>query len=296
MRDQADSLRLRMQATAEKVPRTSRKLLRAHTIAVTSGKGGVGKTNFTLNFSMQLAKSGYQTVVFDADFGFANMDVLMDMTPRRTLYDLLQPGVTVYDVMERGPNGLYCVPGRSSVQEWMDLAPEQGEYLVAQLKELQDFADFIIVDTGAGLTKESLSLILAADETILVTTPEPTAITDGYAVIKYLFTQRDSLKLWTVINRAANCREGERTGQKMCFAVKQFLHRDVQMLGYLPDHVDVVRAVKRQRPFSECFPNSPVTRRLELMTKRYLAEFSEKGDEGNQGFMRYLLNAIRRRT
>ena len=296
MRDQADSLRLRMQATAEKVPRTSRKLHRAHTIAVTSGKGGVGKTNFTLNFSMQLAKSGYQTVVFDADFGFANMDVLMDMTPRRTLYDLLQPGVTVYDVMERGPNGLYCVPGRSGVQEWMDLTPEQGEYLVAQLKELQDFADFIIVDTGAGLTKESLSLILAADETILVTTPEPTAITDGYAVIKYLFTQRDSLKL--VDSYQSSCKPQRRRENRSenVFRGETVSAPGRTVLGYLPDHVDVVRAVKRQRPFSECFPNSPVTRRLELMTKRYLAEFSEKGDEGNQGFMRYLLNAIRRRT
>ena len=290
MHDQAASLRRRMQSP---VPTLTEKT--AHTIAVTSGKGGVGKTNFTLNFAIQLAKSGYRVAVFDADLGFANMDVLLGMTPRHTLYDLLQPGVNVLDVMERGPHGIYCIPGGSGVRELFSLTPEQSERMASRLKELQKCADFIIVDTGAGLSKESVSLLLAADEVMLVTTPEPTSITDGYAVLKHLFKRHADLKLWILINRTASRTEGVKTAQKMSSAVKQFLHRDVQMLGYLPDHRDVVRSVKRQQPFSECFPNSPVTRRLQSITKRYLDSFTAKTDVGNQGFMSFLLHAIWRR-
>lgn len=289
MHDQAHKLRLRMEPL-------QRDLRRAHTIAVTSGKGGVGKTNFTLNFAIQLAKSGYRVAVFDADLGLANMDVLMGMTPRYTLYDLLQPETTVFDVMERGPHGIQLIPGSSGFQELFSLTPEQREQIVAQLKELQNFADFIIVDTGAGLTKESLSLILAADDVILITTPEPTSITDGYAVMKYLFKQRADLNVSTVINRAANRTEAEKTGKKMSAAVKQFLYRDIRVLGYLPENIDVVRAVKRQHPFSECFPNSPVTRRLQFLTRRYLADFMETPDEGSGGFMRFLQHVFRRRA
>lgn len=295
MHDQAASLRQRMRSPVKTSPPTQTERT-AHTIAVTSGKGGVGKTNFTLNFAIQLAKSGYRVAVFDADLGFANMDVLMGMTPRQTLYDLLRPEVNILDVMERGPHGIFCIPGGSGVHELFSLTAEQSERIAFRLKELQKLADFIIVDTGAGLSKESVSLILAADEVILVTTPEPTAITDGYTVLKYLFKQRDDLKLWTLINRAASRAEGEKTGEKICSAVKQFLHRDVRMLGYLPDHIDVVRSVKKQQPFSECFPNSLVTRRLQLLTKRYLADFTKKTDDGNKGFMRFLLHAIWRRT
>lgn len=296
MDDQAYRLRQRMQSsvhsTRSQLP--AKPVKKAHTIAVTSGKGGVGKTNFTVNFAIQLAKSGYRVVVFDADLGLANIDVLLGISPRYTLFDLLRSDLRIYDVMERGPHDIRVIPGSSGFQELFTLTPAQNDRLMAQLKELQNFADFIIVDTGAGLTEQILPLILTADDVVLVTTPEPTAITDGYAVMKYLFKQHPDLPLWTVINRAASHKEAEQTGNKISAAVREFLHRDIHRLGYLPENPDVVRAVKRQQPFSECFPHSPVSRRLRELTQHYLAarvQTSEQSEGG--GFMRFLQHIIR---
>lgn len=263
-------------------------------IAVTSGKGGVGKTNFTVNFAIQLAKKGFRVVLFDADLGLANIDVLLGISPRYTLFDLLRGDLNVHDVMERGPYDIRIIPGSSGLHDLFQLTPEQGERIMAQLKELHHFADFIIVDTGAGLTKQILPLILTADEVVLVTTPEPTAMTDGYAVMKVLFNERPDLPLWTLINRAVSSKEAEKTGRKISAAVERFLHREINILGYLPENHDVVRSVKRQQPFSECFPNSPASRRLRLLTKCYLAAHTKTSDSNRgNGFTRFLQHIIK---
>lgn len=284
MHDQAAALRLRVRHT--------RPSQQVRTIAVTSGKGGVGKTNFTLNFAIQLAKAGHRVAVLDADLGFANIGVLMGLSSRYTMLDLLTPGMALTDVMETGPQGIRVIPGLNDVEQLYDLSSDQLASLATQLKELQKIADFIIVDTAAGLTKDNLSFISAADEVILVTTPEPTAITDGYAVMKVLFQQHGFLKIWTVINRTASHTEAQRTGQNMSTAVKRFLQREVQMLGYLPDHTDVVRAVKQQQPFSECFPNSAVTRRLQMLTRRYLSELTKTPQERERSSLVRLLQKM----
>lgn len=285
MHDQAAALRSRV--------RHARTPQQTRTIAVTSGKGGVGKTNFTLNFAIQLAKAGHRVAVLDADLGFANIGVLMGLSTRYTMCDLLTPGITLLDVIETGPQGIRIVPGLADAEQRYSLSPDELASITTQLKELQKITDFIIVDTAAGLSKDNLSFISTADEVILVTTPEPTAITDGYAVMKVLFQQRDTLKLWTVINRTTSHAEAQRTGYNMSAAAKQFLNCKVHMLGYLPEDTDVVRAVKQQQPFSECFPNSAVTRRLQMLTRRYLSEFSKAPlEQDRQGSLTRLLQRI----
>lgn len=298
MHDQAHKLRQRMQhAVNSPPPPPTKSVGQAHTIAVTSGKGGVGKTNFTINFALQLAKSGYRVVLFDADLGLANIDVMLGITPRFTLFDLLRPELTVYDVMERGPYDVRVIPGSSGFQQLFTLTPTQGEQIIAQLRELQNFADFIIVDTGAGLSEQVLPLILTADDVVLVTTPEPTAITDGYAVMKYLFKRRSDLSLWVLINRAVNSKEAHQTGNKIKSAAREFLRQEIQLLGSLPENPDVVRSVKRQQPFTERYPHSPVSRRLQQVIRHYLSirEQATVQPEGS-GFMRFLQHIIRRKT
>lgn len=272
------------------------RLRQARTIAVTSGKGGVGKTNFTVNFGIQLAKGGYRVVVFDADIGMANMDVLMGLSPRYTLYDLLRPDVTVFDVMEQGPQGILLVPGSSGFQEQLRLTPLERSRIVSQLQEVGHTADFILVDTGAGMNEDSAALILAADEIILITTPEPTAVTDGYAVMKYLFSQQDDLRMNVVINRVQSRKEAEVTGHNIETAVNTFLERDVRILGHLPDHPDVARAVKRQRPFSECYPNSRVTRHLQVLSRGYLAQYENLPRTPGKGILNFFHSIVRRRS
>lgn len=290
-RDQAYQLRQRVKGTqmGELARWKARpKVALGRTIAVTSGKGGVGKSNFTLNFAIQLQKAGYQTVVFDADLGLANMDILMGVNPRHSLKDLLHANAAVTDVLEPGPHGLYFLPGSSGLDELVELDEEQRNQLLDRLKELQELADFIIIDTGAGLTKESVSLLLAADDVILITTPEPTSLTDGYAVIKYLFSQQDHLSLWVVINRAANRIEAERTGNKVRRVARRFLEKEIRILGYLPENRDVIHSVKEQVPFSERFPNSPATERLYLLTRRYLSHLTGEQVREEKNFIKFL--------
>ena len=299
MHDQAHKLRQRMQLLVNSsLPLPAVKPSnKAHTIAVTSGKGGVGKTNFTINFAIQLAKSGYCVVLFDADLGLANIDVMLGISPRYTLFDLLRPDVTIYDVMERGPHDVRVIPGSSGLQELFTLTSAQGEQIIEQLRELQHFADFIIVDTGAGLSEQVLPLILSADDVVLVTTPEPTAITDGYAVMKYLFKRRSDLSLWVLVNRTVSSKEANQTGNKMKSVAREFLRQEIQLLGSLPENPDVVRSVKRQQPFTECYPHSPVSRSLRQVMRHYLnvREQTPMQAEGG-GFMRFLQHIIRRKT
>ena len=151
---------------------------------MTSGKGGVGKSNFTLNFALTLQSKGYKVLVFDADIGLANIDVLMGISSKYNLYHLLKKEKTIWEIIQKGYNDLEFIAGGSGFNDLLRLTDEELDYFAEQVMQLNGYVDFIIFDTGAGLSKETLKFILAAEEAIVVTTPEPTSITDAYAIIK----------------------------------------------------------------------------------------------------------------
>ncbi|MED4582073.1 MinD/ParA family protein [Brevibacillus choshinensis] len=287
MRDQAEQLRQRIQQSAQKRP--------TKLVTVTSGKGGVGKSNFSLNFGLGLIERGHKAILFDVDLGLANLDVLMGITPKKHLFHLLEPDTTVWDIMEQGPGQLEFIAGGSGFTQIMQLDDDKLNLLFSKLDPLQGYADTIIFDTGAGLSKESLHFMLSSDEVIVVTTPEPPAITDAYAVIKMLHSRNPVVKIRLVINRATSEREGKMTADKLAMVAKRFLGMEMHSLGFVSDDSHVSKAVKQQRPFLLTYPQSLASRSIRNLVGRYL-ESSIKSDipaNGLKGFLARLKHFIR---
>lgn len=241
-----------------------------HILTVTSGKGGVGKSNFTLNFALSLVKRGYQVLVFDADIGLANIDVLLGTQAPYNLYHLLIGEKKIQEIIHEGPYGLRLVAGGSGFHDLLQLTEAELNDFADQVNSLYGYYDFIIFDTGAGLSKETLKFILAAQETIVVTTPEPTSITDAYAIIKMIHQLEHKVSFKLVINRVSSFREGRQTADKITLVAERFLHLQIPTLGFLEDDTHVSKAVKKQTPFLVVYPNASASRDLESLVDRFL--------------------------
>ncbi|MFE5319583.1 MinD/ParA family protein [Paenibacillus sp. NPDC056579] len=264
-------------------------------LTVTSGKGGVGKSNFTLNFALTLQKKGFNVLVFDADIGLANIDVLMGVTAKYNLYHLLKKEKTIWDIIQKGPNNLQFIAGGSGFHDLIRLTEEQLDYFAEQVQQLNGTVDYIIFDTGAGLSKETLKFILAAEETIVVTTPEPTSITDAYAIIKMVHAMNEPVRFKLVVNRVADWKEGKQTADKINLVAKQFLQLDIPTLGFVYDDKNVSKAVKKQVPFTVEYPSSPASQSLSRLTNDFIAEQPPADMQGSavKGFMNRMMKYLR---
>ncbi|USG67944.1 MinD/ParA family protein [Brevibacillus ruminantium] len=287
MHDQAKRLRERMQ---QNQPSRQTRL-----VTVTSGKGGVGKSNFSLNFALALRERGHKAILFDVDLGLANLDVLMGITPKRNLLHLLEAETSVWDILEKGPGDLEFIAGGSGFTQILQLDTAKLDLLFHKLDPLYGYADAIIFDTGAGISQESLRFMLSSDEVILVTTPEPPAITDAYAVIKMIHSRNPQTKVRLVINRATSDQEGRATSEKLAAVAKRFLDMDVSKLGYVMDDHLVTKAVKQQRPYFLVYPQSQASRSIRNLADVYLGSSDESmGSSGGfKGFLTKLKGLIR---
>lgn len=243
----------------------------AHVITVCSGKGGVGKSNFTLNFALALKELGKRVLLFDADIGMANIDVLMGVNPAYNLTHLLSRQADINQVIQLGPGGLPFIAGGSGMEELFSLSETDLDYFTSQIGEIADQMDYILFDTGAGLSKETMKFIVSANEVFVVTTPEPTAITDAYALIKVVYRNHPDVSFKLVINQAQDRREAESTGERIRTAASRFLNLDVPVLGYISSDPQVVQAVKRQVPFTKAFPAAAASKDLTRLAYQYLA-------------------------
>jgi flagellar biosynthesis protein FlhG len=286
MTDQAQGLRNLVQIKNEHSTRQTR------VITVTSGKGGVGKSNFTLNFALTLQSRGYKVLVFDADIGLANIDVLMGVSSKYSLYHLLKKEKTIWEIIQKGYNDLEFIAGGSGFNDLLRLTDDELNYFADQVNQLNGYVDFIIFDTGAGLSKETLKFILAAEETIVVTTPEPTSITDAYAIIKMVNSMGHKVPFTLVINRVTDLKEGKQTADKISLVAKQFLHIDIPTLGYIDDDSSVSKAVKKQIPFTIAFPNSAATKDINVLVDRFIAG-QQQGESLNAGIKGFLSRMIK---
>lgn len=266
MNDQAEALRQLVHAQEAPTQTTTR------IITVTSGKGGVGKSNFSLNFAMALQNRGYSVLVFDADVGMANIDVLLGTPAPYNLFHLLKREKSIWDIIQTGPGGLKFIAGGSGFKELVRLSDEEIEYFAEQIGLLNGHVDFLLFDTGAGLSKETLRFILAAEETIVVTTPEPTSITDAYALIKMVKTMGHDVPFRLIVNRVSDEREGKMTSDNIQQVAAKFLGMDIPFLGYIPDDASVSKAVKRQTPLSVAYPDSPAAKGIERIVAFFLKE------------------------
>lgn len=228
-------------------------------IAITSGKGGVGKTSVVVNLALQLAKMGKKVAILDADFGLSNAEILMGCIPPFSMYDVFNQKKTIAEIVV-DVYGISLIPGGSGFQEMANLDREQLDKLLTQLKGFVGSYDFLFIDTGAGISKNVLGFVVAAQEVIVVSTSEPTSLTDAYSMIKILSNFHIHSNVNVIINRALNYAEVQQTRKKLDTAVEKFLQIGINHLGYIIEDNCVAQAVKNQQPFIITNPNCNASR------------------------------------
>jgi len=259
-------------------------------ITVASGKGGVGKTNISTNLAIAYARLGKRVILMDADLGLANVNVILGVIPKYNLYHLIRRQKTMSEIIMDTNYGIQIVAGASGFSKIANLTHDERDAFVHDLSELSA-ADVIIIDTSAGVSDNVLSFVAAADEAIIVTTPEPTAITDAYGIIKIIATEIDnlSLSLKLVVNRVSSVTEGKRVAERVINIAGQFLNLKVDYLGYVYEDPIVQQAVLRQKPFMAVDPRSKASISVQHIVSRLeKIEFQETGGIGN--FLKKLLS------
>lgn len=287
MSDQAQALRQLVSSQGGPADSKARKGS-ARILTVSSGKGGVGKSNFTLNFALALKSLGRKVLLFDADIGMANIDVLMGIRPRYNLYHLLKGEKDITEIVELGSHALPFIAGGSGLADLFSLSEADLNYFTSQIETISEEMDYILFDTGAGLSRETLNFITAADECLVVTTPEPTSITDAYALIKVVHGMEANVPFRLVINRVSGEPEAKQVADKISLVAGRFLDMDIPTLGYLSDDAHVMQAVKKQVPFSIAFPGCSATRDIQRLALTYLNVPQTKPRDtlsGIKGFM-----------
>ncbi len=248
------------QKTIPEIEITEQSTAGPRAIAVSSGKGGVGKTSISINLALCLAKMGFRVAVFDADLGMANAEVMLGLAPPYSLYDVLFGNKSLDDITVLGPGGISIISGGSGFLEMANLDQDRRQKLIGMLNMANNHYDFLLFDTAAGINKNVLGFVAAAGEVIVVATPEPTSLTDAYALIKVLSCFKVHSEVHIVINRAANQLEARRTLERLQFTVGRFLNTRINNLGWIPEDKMVSRAIKSQNPFFLARPNSAASR------------------------------------
>lgn len=268
--DQADRLRSLMSVETG----------RARVIAVTSGKGGVGKTNIAVNTAIALAKLGKRVVLIDVDIGLSNADVFLDVKPRYHLGHILSGEIPPLDALVPTRSGVYLLPGSSGGVTFSDLTGNEREFLIESFKRFEQYADFIIIDTGAGITSNVVQFACAADEIIVVTTPEPTAMSDGYAMIKTVSRQKGCGPIRLVVNMAVDRTEAGKVAERIRLVCHRFLGLEVENLGHVLADDRVKLAVRRRRPFFLESPRGPASTGVRQIADRLLGDSRPRLESG----------------
>lgn len=242
----------------------------ARVITVTSGKGGVGKSNVAVNLAVEFKKLGNRVVIFDADFGLANVEVMFGAIPKNNLSDLIYQGKNIKEVITEGPLGIGFISGGSGIAGMTNLDKDNISYLIRNLAQLDALADIIIIDTGAGIADNVLEFLIASNEVILVTTPEPTSITDSYSLLKALnrhprFDKENTL-IKIVANKTIDFEEGRQLFNKLNVVVQRYLRMPITFAGVIPDDPLLRRAVMQQSPVTISYPNSKAAKAFKDLT------------------------------
>lgn len=264
-------------------------------LAVTSGKGGVGKTSLAVNLGVILAAAGNRVLIFDADLGLANAEVLLGISPPRTLYDCLQGKATIRDIICPGPAGVGLISGGSGFMEMANLSDKLLKELMDSLQVLDREADYVIVDTAAGISKHVLAFVAAVEELIMVVTPEPTSLTDAYSLTKIIAKYNLHQQVQLVINKAAGRREALETLHKFKHVCTCFLNLPINYLGYIPEDSAVPEAIKAQEPITLYRAGSPAAKHIvEICTQISGSREDNTPRQGLKGFAGKLIRLIRR--
>lgn len=261
--DQASILRRKMQNQPENICRT---------LAIVSGKGGVGKSNFTTNFAISLAEVGHKVLIVDMDLGMGNIHILLGKTARNSLTNYLQGECSIQEIIHNDEPNLDFIAGGSgmaSILRWSDLMFER---LIFAFNELQKNYDYILFDMGAGATEWSLQFIMSVEDIVVVSTTEPTSITDAYSMMKYIHKKDENKQFFLVCNRALSHDEGITTVERLKTTMQRFLGKEVISLGVIPEDLHVRKAIHQQEPFKKRYPNCIASKSINAIVKRYVNE------------------------
>ena len=231
-------------------------------ISITSGKGGVGKTNIAANLAYLLAAMKKKTLILDADCGLANIDLILGLTPKYNLYHVLKGEKTLREAIVNGPGGIKILASSSGIQEMSSLSTEQKLTLQDELNALQTRPDFMLIDTGAGINDNVIYFNMIAGETIVVVTPEPTSLTDAYALIKVLYQRHAKKRFSLLVNMVKTPNEAREVFLRLAQATNHFLNLAIEELGYVSCDENLQRGVKQQKLLAELYPDSPSVRCL----------------------------------
>lgn len=246
----------------------------ARVITVTSGKGGVGKSNTSINLAVQFRKMGKKVIILDADFGLANIEIMFGAVPKHNLHDLIYQGKRITEIITWGPAEVGFISGGSGIAGMSNLSRDYLAYIIQNLAQLDSIADIIIVDTGAGISDAVLEFLVASGEILLVTTPEPTSITDSYSLLKALYRHprfdESASKVKMIANRVDNEKEGEVLFSKLNAVVERYLKIPMTYLGGIPEDSNLSRSVMQQMPVSLQHPEAKSTAAYERIAMRLL--------------------------
>lgn len=269
MIDQADKLRKIMKSKINNtaLPIESSK---AKVIAISSGKGGVGKTTFALNFAISLKRLGYEVVIIDADIGLSNIEILSGINIKHTISDIVFSDKDIFEIMGNGPEGVKIISGGSGIKEFRLFDNVNFVKLITEIEKLQSVVDYIIIDTGAGISPSVTDFIMVSNEGIILCTPDPTSIMDSYTLIKSILHNGYKGRINVVVNLVNNRNEGKEIFDKLYNAVNNFLKVQINYLGYMNENQIVSTAVKHQIPFIITHPNNSISKRMNIMAMSYL--------------------------
>jgi flagellar biosynthesis protein FlhG len=262
MMDQAQNLRNRLRRQAEKK--------NTKAIAVVSGKGGVGKSNFSLNFSLSLVKRGFRVLLLDMDIGMGNLDILMGVSSEKTIVDYLTGSFGLKEIILDGPEGLKFIGGGTGLTQLVNM--DRFSQLSDELDDFLLEYDYLIFDMGAGVNEDTLKFMLSVNEIFVITTPEPTSLMDAYATMKHLHLLDENLPFYLIANQAQSMKDGKETLKRLSNVLKKFLDHEPIQLGVLPSDRSVQEAVRRQVPFITMNPKSLISTALLDLVSHYVQQ------------------------
>ena len=285
--DQAEQLRNIIKA--ENVQRPM-----ARVLTVTSGKGGVGKSNTAINLAIQFRRQGQRVIILDADFGLANIEIMFGTVPKHNLCDLIYQGKSIREIITWGPMDVGFVSGGSGIVGMSNLSRDYLAYIIKNLTELDAIADIIIVDTGAGIADAVLEFLVASGEILLITTPEPTSITDSYSLLKALnrhprFSPENTL-VKMIANKVEEEEEGEIVFNKLNAVVSRYLHMSFSYLGAIPQDSQLARAVMQQVPVSQQNPNAKSSIAYEEVAAKLMNREAVQRKRGMAAFFSHIID------
>lgn len=262
-------------------------------LAITAGKGGVGKSNFAVNLALSLGSLGNQVTLLDADFGLANADILCGVSPKHHLGHVFAGMKNIDEVSVGIGNNVNLIPGGSGIEDLANISANARSYIFAELQAMEQNLDFMIVDTAAGIAENVLGVLLSASEVIVVATPEPTCIVDAYATIKVILRHSPHKPISLVVNNFVGIGEAKQVFQQLNSAVYSFLGYQIEFLGMIPHDPSISEAVREQTPVVHYAPESPASRAIKLIAKQFNQQ-KQKGTDFNteaQSFWEMLSNS-----